>query len=152
MAERKPIASRWNIVPFSLFLLVNAVVLLWLRPEFDNKTFLDPLTLLVLGVASYRIADILANEEVTEIFRAPFMQVKREGEHIEEVPVSKGWKRTCGYLLYCESCLGVWIATLLVYGFIFFPDITLLLCIIFTLSGIERVLSSLVKRLQGIYP
>lgn len=140
----------WHLLPFSIYVVLNGIMLFVFQPELPLETFLDPLRFLLFGLATYRIADIIANEQVTKVFRAPFINIRKEDGEEEEVPKRHGFKQTLGTLLYCPSCVGVWVATGIVYGFIYSPQITWIIVAIFSLSALERFFFSLVQALVKI--
>lgn len=135
----------WHLLPFTTYVVVNAVII---YADFDKiseiKLYLEPLPLVLMSLATYRVANIIANERVTQIFRAPFVDVKQEDGEEVEVPKEEGVKETIGTLLYCPSCVGVWVATAFVYMFIYLPDLAWLVSAIFTLSAMERVLTGII--------
>lgn len=70
--------------------------------------------LLLLGLSTHKITNLLATDRVTSVIRAPFTeQEDRQGE-IEEHPKGSGPMRAMGELLTCQYCLGPWISAGLV--------------------------------------
>jgi O-antigen ligase len=153
--DARPIPKReipfFHLVPLSIFLIVNAALILTYRPAVPLE-FFTPFTLLVFGLAAYRIADIIANEQVTKVIRAPFVNVKEEAGKEVETPKRRGWKETMGSLLYCPSCVGVWVAAFLVYLYIFAPELSWLVVAVFALSALERIFQNVVSLLDRLKP
>ncbi len=135
----------WHLLPFTTYVLLNAIIIYL---DFDKlsriQLYLGPLPLTLMSLATYRVANIIANERVTQIFRAPFVDVKRQDGEEVEVPKEKGVKETIGTLIYCPSCVGVWVATAFVYMFIYFSEVAWVVTAIFALSAMERVLTGLI--------
>jgi hypothetical protein len=101
---------------------------------------ITPFSFSVIGLATYRIANIVANEQVTKVFRAPFINVKKEPDDSEEeIPKPTGIKGTIGTLLYCPSCVGVWVATMFAYLLLLETNVAWFIAIAFALSAMERI-------------
>ena len=103
---------------------------------------LNPLHLALLALAVYRGAHILSNEKITKPLRAPFITTHEntEGREIEE-PLTTGLRGAIGALLCCPSCTGIWVATILVYGYLILPYPCSIIIIILALSAVERFLT-----------
>jgi hypothetical protein len=142
----------WHLLPFGTYLALNAFLLHqnWHRlPELWTLN-LQPFQFVILGLATYRIANIIANEQVTKVFRAPFILVRRgPDEEEEEVPKPTGLEGTIGSLLYCPSCVGVWIATGLAYLLWLLPTFAWFIGVIFALSAVERLMTEAVAWLKA---
>lgn len=85
----------------------------------------QPLSLvdwIMLGVATQKIARIIATDRVTSVLRAPVTEQIDTDEGIEESPQGTGMRRALGELLTCPYCLGPWIATALLAGFTAAPQ------------------------------
>lgn len=91
----------------------------------------------------------MANEKITVPLRAPFVSltINEEGTEVE-TPKERGLRGAIGSLLYCPSCVGVWVATALMYGYLVFPVITLIIASILSLSALERFLTAIFDRLK----
>jgi hypothetical protein len=137
--------SGWFLVDILLFGLLN-IFFLYLTFPFERlDRLLSPHVIFFLSLATYRISEIVANEVVTRPIRAPFVNKKIEdGEEVEE-PKRTGLLGNIGSLIYCPSCVGVWVGMLLVYSYLLFPEVILVVAVIFTLSALERVLSNILK-------
>lgn len=59
----------------------------------------------LIGLASHKLARLVAKEEVTSFVRAP-VTVDEEASQ----PQPRGFRRAAGQLLTCPSCVGLWIA------------------------------------------
>jgi hypothetical protein len=131
----------WLILDMILFILVNIILLSKLNPNFEILGYVTPLRLVIFGLAVYRAANIISNEFVTTPVRAYFVRdVERDGKIVTE-PYEDGLRGAVGSLLYCPSCTGVWVATLFVYFYLFFPAEASIVALLLALSGIERFLA-----------
>ncbi len=107
-------------------------------------SYITPFNLVIFGLATYRIANIVANEQVTKVIRAPFVDIAvKDGEEVE-VPKKRGLKQTIGSLLYCPSCMGVWVAAFITHLMVFVPIVGITISWIFALSAVERIVSNFV--------
>jgi len=129
----------WYILDIVLFLAIN--ILLWRKigSSIDTTDLLTPLKLFVFGLATYRLADIIATEGVTEVLRAPFME-RRDSTWTY---ATEGFRGFFGSLISCPACVGVWVAALLFYLYLFFPTAGSIFMILLCLSGFERFFSKI---------
>lgn len=73
--------------------------------------------LAVGGVATHKIARLLARGSVTSPLRAPFTEFDGPAgaaEHVEHARGTSGVRHTIGSLLTCPFCLSVWVGTVYV--------------------------------------
>jgi hypothetical protein len=140
--------TAWFTLDMAVFLALNIFLLSKIRAQVDSWPNLTFLKLLILGLASYRSANIISNESVTEPLRAPFVTEKLEHGHIVETPKKSGFLGAFGHLIYCPSCTGVWLAAILTYSYIFWPTPTLIVALLLSLSAIERIVSRTMEYLK----
>lgn len=139
----------WLILDILVFITANTLLLSYIKPTQDILGLITPLKLLILGLAVYRAANIVSNEFVTTPLRAYFVVEKEvNGEHIEE-PRDEGFRGFAGSLLYCPSCTGVWIATILTYSYILWPAPTSLITLLLALSASERFFAYTFGKIKG---
>jgi uncharacterized protein DUF1360 len=103
---------------------------------------IDPKDLMLFAIATQKLSRLITKDKVTSALRAPFTEIEGEvgaGE-VEERPRGRGLQRAIGQLLTCPFCLGSWIASGLVYGFIFTPRLTRIVASIFAVSGLADFL------------
>ena len=83
--------------------------------------------ILLLGIATHKLARLITKDMVTAPLRAPFVQFKEftgEGEVEEESRRDGGVKEAVGDLLTCPYCMGVWIAVPMWFGMALAPRLT----------------------------
>jgi hypothetical protein len=131
----------WLTLDILLFIIINAIILFLLGERIYVLSYISIFEFIILGLATYRCANIISNEPIAKPLRAPFVDEKEKDGKIVEEPKRKGFQRAFGLLIYCPSCTGVWIAAIFVYSYIIFPIQTLLFAFIFALSGVERIFS-----------
>ena len=133
---------QWLTVDMIIFVVANVVIIFFFYDRLTGISTIGPFQLLVLGLASYRAANIVSTEAITKPLRAPFVdEVEKGGEKVEK-PKKYGFLGATGLLIYCPSCTGVWLSAALVYLYLFFPAPTFLIALILTLSAIERIISN----------
>jgi hypothetical protein len=109
-----------------------------------------PLDLLLVGVASHKLARIISKDAVTSPFRAPFttyVEPGGPGEVTEEVR-GEGARHAVGELLTCPFCLSPWVATALVGGHAVAPGLTRTLTTVFSAVTVADMLQFAYARLE----
>lgn len=105
---------------------------------------LDWLTYFIIILASYRLTHLIVFDKITEFIRKPFLEKKRiiddrGEEHLKNVPTSK-----FGYLLNCYWCAGVWSAFLIVFAYMFVPEISWPIIFILSIAGAQAIIETFV--------
>lgn len=79
--------------------------------------------LLLLGLATFKLARIIAKDRVTSPLRAPFTEyIEPNGtSEVKEKSRGAGLQRAVGDLITCPWCLSPWVAGALTVGFVFKP-------------------------------
>jgi len=82
--------------------------------------------ILVLGVATHKLARLLTKDSVTSFMRAPFVRLEDKSgtNSLKEKARGRGLQRSIGELLSCPECMGNWVAAGLVTGLIHIPRVT----------------------------
>jgi hypothetical protein len=89
---------------------------------------LDWFSFVILALATYRITRLLTRDVITEGFRNWWWS---------KFPPIKG----LGYLLTCEWCLSIWVASLFV-GFAMITTVTIAVASVFALSAVAGLLTA----------
>lgn len=110
----------------------------------------EPKDLALFAVATQKLSRVITKDKVTSAFRAPFTEVEGKGGpgELEERAKGRGLRRAVGELLTCPFCLGTWIASGFIYGYIFSPRVTRTLASIFAVSGLADFLQQLYIKAQ----
>ena len=110
----------------------------------------DPKDIALFAIATQKLSRVITKEKVTTAFRAPFTELEGKGGagELEERPKGHGLRRAVGELLTCPFCLGTWIASGFIYGYIFSPRVTRTVASIFAVSGIADFLQQLYVKAQ----
>jgi Protein of unknown function (DUF1360) len=82
--------------------------------------------ILLVGIASHKLARLIAKDKVTSFVRAPFTRYREAGGHgeVEEEPRGTGLRLAVGEFLVCPYCIGQWVATALMVGLVASPRLT----------------------------
>jgi hypothetical protein len=75
----------------------------------------EPMDLLVQGVATYQLSRVVSRDKITRFARAPVTDVDEQvptppGELAEHARAPEGPSRVVGELLTCTMCLDQWVA------------------------------------------
>jgi hypothetical protein len=109
-----------------------------------------PQDLVLFALSTQKLSRVITKDKVTSAFRAPFTEVEGKGGagELEERARGHGLRRAIGELLTCPFCLGTWIASGFVYGYIFTPRLTRILASIFAVSGMADFLQQAYVKAQ----
>ena len=138
----------WLALDMVIFVAANAFLILRFGDRLSTLNDLSFFKFLILGLASYRAANILSNEAVSKPLRAPFVDEAQKGGKTVEKPKRFGFLGAFGLLISCPSCTGVWLSAALVYFYLFYPGPALLIALFLALSAIERIIATVLGRLR----
>jgi hypothetical protein len=113
---------------------------------------IEPKDLALFALATQKLSRVITKDKVTSAFRAPFTEVEGKGGpgEVEERAKGRGIRRAVGELLTCPFCLGTWIASGFIYGYVFVPRISRILASIFAVSGLADFVQQLYVKTQEI--
>lgn len=97
--------------------------------------------LVLLGLTTFRVGNILAYERIADPIREPFTTRITEPETGEETiaPRGHGIQRALGELFSCPICAGTWAAAGLVYGLHLFPRPTRAFMTVMSATGVAHI-------------
>ena len=87
----------------------------------------SPFEVVLVTVATHKLARLVTKESITSALRAPFTRYKGvsgPAELSEEVRSDTPTRHAIGELLTCPFCLAMWTATGFTYGLVFAPRAT----------------------------
>lgn len=96
--------------------------------------------LVLVTVASHKVARLIAKDPVTSPLRAPFTRFLGQSgpAEVEEEVRGSGGRKVVGEMLTCPFCLAQWVATVLMFGLVLAPRPTRLVASVFTaLTGAD---------------
>jgi hypothetical protein len=111
---------------------------------------IDARDLVLLGVATHKLARIVTKDKVTRPLRAPFTEVEGKGApgELEERPRGRGARRAVGELLTCPYCIGAWIANGFLTGRLLAPRETRAVASLFVAVAISDFLQLAYRALE----
>ena len=106
--------------------LVAAALALARRQGRELPERVNPGEVLLVGVASHKLARMLSKDKVTSPLRAPFTELEGRGgpAEFEESSRGSGVRKAIGELLICPFCLGLWVVAAFSVGLLFAPRVT----------------------------
>jgi hypothetical protein len=110
----------------------------------------EPQDLILFALSTQKLSRVITKDKVTAAFRAPFTEIEGKGGagELEERGRGHGLRRAVGDLITCPFCLGTWIASGFIYGYLFTPRLTRILASIFAVSGIADFLQQAYVKAQ----
>jgi hypothetical protein len=110
----------------------------------DEPLELRSLDLALLGLATERAGRLAAYDRVTAPLRAPFTETEPDSSGAGATVEARGTgaQKAIGELLSCPTCVGTWVAALLVYGLQVAPGPTRLFMAILAATGLAELLDS----------
>jgi hypothetical protein len=90
------------------------------------------------GVATHKLARLIAKDKVTSFIRAPFTRFQEKAGHgeLEEEARGRGLQMAAGELLICPYCLAQWISGGFIAGHLHAPRLTRLLAGMWTMHAV----------------
>jgi hypothetical protein len=114
-------------VLMSVYSTVVATFATWLRLSGrDVPPRMETRDLVLVSLATHKVARVIAKDRVTSTVRAPFTRFEEDAGPgaVSEAARGRGLRRAVGELLVCPYCLGLWVATAFAAGLIVAPRAT----------------------------
>ena len=107
--------------------------------------------ILLLGLTTFRMGNMLAFERIADPIREPFAERVREPRTGEETiaPRGQGARRALGELFSCPICAGTWVAAGLVYGLHLFPRPTRAFMTVMSATAVAQILRTAIGALAS---
>lgn len=107
--------------------------------------------ILVLGVATHKIARLITKDAVTSFVRAPFVRLEEKSgsNSLSESPRGHGLRRSVGELISCPECTGQWVASALMIGLVHAPRVTRLIASLYAALAIGDGLQFVYVGIKG---
>jgi hypothetical protein len=121
----RPLASYAALV--GIFATMSSLAVLLVK---RSEPGLPPRTgaadLVLVGVATHKLARLITKDKVTSFLRAPFTRYQGPGApgEVEEEARGHGLQLALGELLTCPYCVGPWVSTGLMLGLVQRPRVT----------------------------
>lgn len=132
-------------------LILAAFLLLTRRTGRGLPERIEVKDIALLGVATHKLSNTLANDAVAMPLRAPFTEIqeKQSPKMVDEEPRGRGLRRSVGELVTCKFCLGMWMASFFTYGLILAPRVTRLIASILAVVTLSDHLHQTYKALTN---
>lgn len=112
--ERERPLSAYTAIT-AVFSAVSVAALVALEARGKGPRKVSPLEAIRIGVATHKLARLLAKDKVTSAYRAPFVRFESAEDaapaEVSERPRGQGLRYALGELAVCPYCLAPWIAT-----------------------------------------
>lgn len=139
--------NRYLAILDGLFILLYMGIMLLLRDMGRLPDTISVLDLVLIGLATARLTDIISTDEAMKWLREPFVRMERTEIADREVEVrvgrGDGWRRVIGEMLSCPWCVCVWVAAGLSYVYFLFPSMTWLFILVMAVAQVGSLLQSL---------
>jgi hypothetical protein len=99
--------------------------------------------LALLSVATFKASRVTARDAITSPLRTPFARYAGDADspaEVREEVRGRGLRRVVGELITCPFCLGQWVATGFIGGFLFAPRVTRVVAATFTAAAVSDAL------------
>lgn len=120
----------WYAVDILLYLAAIGLLMAYAVVAIDSISWM---TFVALGLATYRMGDIISCEEVTSVIREPFA-----GYH-------NGFRGAVSKSIECPSCSGTWCGLILLACVVLFPKAGLIPVYALAFSACERIISRVIN-------
>ncbi len=122
--NQQPLGSYAALATINSLALGAAILAAHRRGRLGER--IETADIVLLGVATHKLARLLTKDSVTSFIRAPFVQLEAKSgtNSIRERPRGRGLQHSIGELLSCPECAGQWIASGLVVGLLHAPRVT----------------------------
>ena len=151
--DDRPLGS--YAVLMSAFGSLTAGFALWFRRSGrDLPERIEPRDLVLLTVASHKLARLLSKDRITSPIRAPFTRPQGEGGpgEVEETSRGRGLRRAIGQLLLCPYCLGMWTSAGFVGGLLTVPRCTRWVASVFSIFFGSELLQIAYRKAESSLP
>ncbi|MRR30587.1 DUF1360 domain-containing protein [bacterium] len=110
---------------------------------------LSVLDIILISVATFRLGRMIAFDRIMDPLRAPFTKVvdDNSGDGKTVVPRGAGFRQALGQLIVCPTCVGTWVAALLVAFMLVYPAGTRIFLYATAAVGMAELLHSLTEAL-----
>lgn len=131
--DERPLGG-YGVLLLVYFAYVSVLVLIAVSRRVRLPERIGAADLVLMSLATHKVARILTKDPVTSPFRAAFTRFEApsgEGE-ISEAPRGRGVRHAVGELVTCPFCIGQWVATFFLFGLVVSPRLARLAASVFT--------------------
>jgi hypothetical protein len=149
--DDRPLGS-YAVLMSAFGTLTGAFAVWFSKSDRELPPSIEARDLVLLTVASHKLARLLSKDRITSPIRAPFTQPRGEagpGE-VEETSRGQGLRRAIGQLLLCPYCLGMWTSAGFVAGLLTRPRFTRWVASVFTIFFGSELLQIAYKKAEDL--
>ncbi|SEN15724.1 Protein of unknown function [Mesobacillus persicus] len=106
-------------------------------------------SIIILGLASFRLTRLIVFDKITEFIRAPFFDEMVDGEEVYLVVKPNGIRRWVGELLNCYWCTGIWVSAALFISYFYLPVLLTPVILIFAIAAIASIIETIISTWLG---
>lgn len=106
-------------------------------------------TIIIIGLASFRLTRLIVFDKITEFIRAPFFDEVVDDDEVYLVVKPTGIRRWVGEMLSCYWCTGVWVSAALLIGYFYLPMILIPVILIFAISALGSIIETIISAWIG---
>ncbi|MBA4398679.1 MAG: hypothetical protein C0396_02240 [Anaerolinea sp.] len=132
-----------------IFLIGFGLLGFWVEQKVGwIKVFdLSALDFILIGLATFRLGRMIAFDRIMDPLRAPFTKVvdDNSGDGKAVVPRGTGFRQAMGQLICCPTCVGTWVAAVLVTLMLVVPAGTRIFLYATAAVGVAELLHSLTE-------
>ena len=119
--EERPLASYAALA--GTFVAAGGLALLLVERGPGLPRRIGASDLVLIGIATHKLARLVAKDKITSFLRAPFARYQGPGApgEVEEEARGHGLRLALGELLTCPYCLGPWVSAGFLFGLVQWP-------------------------------
>ncbi len=121
-ADPKPLGG-YAILLLVFNLMLAAIAALFLKSRRRLPDQLPARDIALLSVGTFKLSRLIAKDKVTAAIRAPFTRYQDDAgpAEVSEEARGSGLHRAIGELVTCPYCIGQWVATASLAGYLWQP-------------------------------
>lgn len=139
----------WFMLLLLTFAAITAAAVIFLRDDPVVDRLQTPFVFALIALAAYRLARIVAIDEVTQPFRIPFVEMRRRRGEWTEIARPEGLRGAIGALITSPESIGFWIAGIFVYLYVLIPDWLTLVLIVLAVNAVGELLNAVTHLLSA---
>jgi len=138
-----------KIILSVLFMGVLGLLAYWVEVKAGWLKILEltAMDVILIGVSTFRLGRMIAFDRIMDPLREPFSKVvdDNSGEGKTVVPRGNGFRQALGQLIVCPTCVGTWVAAVLVALMLVYPAGTRIFLYATAAVGLAEILHSLTE-------
>lgn len=113
---------------------------------------MDAWTVILMGLASFRLTRLIVFDKITEFLRSPFLDeiVEIDENGLEQtylIAKPSGIRKWLGELLTCYWCTGIWSSIFLVSIYFIFPTAGEIIIVVLSVAAIGSIIETIISKI-----